>query len=259
MPRSDLRPTRAWRRPSQHGGMDDTSFSDRVVMITGASRGLGRALALQLGRGGASLAICARDAQRLDAVAAELREAGAASVLAVAADISQARDVERFAALAHDRFGRVDVLVNNASALGPTPLPYLADAPSQALHEVFETNVVGAFRITQAVIGGMLLRDHGLVVNISSDAAIEGYPGWGIYGASKAALDTLTRTWSAELQGTGVRVVSIDPGDMDTDMHRAADPDADAASLRRPEDVARALAVLLRTGVGAAPRQVVSL
>jgi NAD(P)-dependent dehydrogenase (short-subunit alcohol dehydrogenase family) len=239
--------------------MDDKPFSDRVVMITGASRGLGRALALELARGGASLALCARDASRLDGVAAEALHGGARDVLAMGADVAVVRDVERFVALALDRFGRVDGLVNNASALGPTPLPYLADAPSAALQEVFDTNVLGAFRITQAVVGGMLLRDRGLVVNVSSDAAVEGYPGWGLYGASKAALDTLTRTWSAELQGTGVRVVSIDPGDMDTDMHRAADPDADPATLRQPADVARALAAMLRDGVGAAPRQVVSL
>ena len=238
--------------------MDDQSFSDSVVLITGASRGLGRALTLELAAGGASLAICARDGQRLDGVADQARRDGA-TVLAVAADVSVPRDVERLVALALDRFGRVDVLVNNASALGPTPLPFLADAPSQALREVFDTNVLGAFRVTQAVIGGMLLRDRGLVVNVSSDAAIEGYPGWGIYGASKAALDTLTRTWAAELQGTGVRVVSIDPGDMDTDMHRAADPDADPTTLRAPADVARAIARLLRGGLGAAPRQVVSL
>ena len=238
--------------------MENESLDERVVMISGASRGLGRALALELARDGLSLALCARDVQRLEEVAAPARSAGA-SVLAVQADIGVARDVERFAAATFERYGHVDVLVNNASALGPTPLPHLADAPSAALQEVLDVNVVGAFRLTQAVIGSMLLRDSGLVVNISSDAAVEGYPGWGLYGASKAAVDLLTRVWSAELHGTGVRVVSVDPGDMDTDMHRAADPDADPSSLRAPADVARAIATLLRGSIGAAPRMVVSL
>jgi len=239
--------------------MENHTFSDTVVLVTGASRGLGRALTLQLARGGASLAICARDAARLDAVAAEARAAGAADVLAVAADVGSARDAERLVAASFDRYGRVDVLVNNASALGPTPLPYLADASSEALREVLEVNLLGAFRLTQAVIGNMLLRGRGLVVNLSSDAAVEGYPGWGLYGASKAGLDLMTRVWSAELQGSGVRVVAVDPGDMDTDMHRAADPDADPSTLRRPEDVAVALAGLLRDGLGTAPRMVVPL
>jgi len=239
--------------------MENDTLSGSVVLITGASRGLGRALALRLAESGASLVLCARDQARLDAVAAEARAAGAGDVLAVSADVGSVRDVARLVAVSFDRYGRVDVLVNNASSLGPTPLPFLADAPSAALADVFEVNVMGAFRLTQAVIGSMLLRNRGLVVNISSDAAVEGYPGWGIYGASKAALDLLTRVWSAELQGTGVRVVAVDPGDMDTDMHRAADPDADPASLRDPDDVARALAALLRDGLGAAPRVVVPL
>jgi NAD(P)-dependent dehydrogenase (short-subunit alcohol dehydrogenase family) len=239
--------------------MENDTFSDTVILITGASRGLGRALALELARGGASLALCARDGARLDAVAAEARAAGATDVLAVQADVASARDLARLVAVTFDRYGRVDVLVNNASSLGPTPLPYLSDAPSEALRDVLEVNLVGAFLLSQAVIGPMLLRDRGLVVNITSDAAVEGYPGWGLYGASKAALDLLTRVWSAELQGTGVRVVAVDPGDMDTDMHRAADPDADPSSLRRPDDVAHAFAALLRNGLGAAPRVVVPL
>lgn len=239
--------------------MVDDTLHDSVVLITGASRGLGRALALRLAESGASLALCARDAARLDAVAAEARAAGARDVLAVSADVGVTRDLARLVAVTFDRYGRVDLLVNNASALGPTPLPFLADVPSAALTEVFEVNVLGAFRLTQAVIGSMLMRGHGLVVNITSDAAVEGYPGWGVYGASKAALDLLTRVWSAELQGTGVRVVAVDPGDMDTDMHRAADPSADLASLRNPDDVARALVALLRDGLGAAPRVVVPL
>jgi NAD(P)-dependent dehydrogenase (short-subunit alcohol dehydrogenase family) len=220
-------------------------LTDTVVLITGASRGLGRALALACAREGATLALCARDTAAVAAVAVECREAGAADVLAVRADVGTPRDVERLAALALDRFGRVDVLVNNASSLGPTPLPHLADVRPAALAEAVDVNVIGPVRLTQALLGGMLLRDRGLVVNISSDAAVVGYPGWGVYGASKAALEAVTRSWAAELEGTGVRLISVDPGDMDTDMHRAADPTADPADLARPADVAARLVQLL--------------
>jgi NAD(P)-dependent dehydrogenase (short-subunit alcohol dehydrogenase family) len=163
----------------------------------------------------------------------------------VTGDVSEPRDIERFVVRALERFGVVDILVNNASSLGPVPLPYLADAPAAALEEVMRANVVGPLRLTQALIGAMLLSGHGLVVNISSDAALNGYPGWGLYAASKAALDALTRNWTAELAESGVRVISIDPGDMDTDMHRAAVPDADPAELSRPEDVAERIVRML--------------
>src|SRR5438552_6475468 len=180
MARSDRRPAR--RSPSsghhQHMGRLDGS----VVMITGASRGLGRALALECAREGASLALCARAALNLQAAAAEARAAGA-TVVAVATDVAVPADVERFVSTALHELGRIDVLVNNASDPGTVPLPYLNDAPSEALQRAFDVNVAGAFRLTQAVMGGMLLRASGLVVNITSDAAVEGYPGWGLYGA----------------------------------------------------------------------------
>ena len=220
-------------------------LNDQVVLITGASRGLGRALALACAREGASLSLCARDTAAVAAVAHDCREAGASDVLGVRADVGDPRDVERLAALTLDRFGRVDVLVNNASTLGPTPLPYLSDVRPAAIVEAMAVNVAGPVRLTQAVLGGMLFRDRGLVINISSDAAVVGYPGWGVYGASKAALDAVTRSWAAELEGTGVRLLSVDPGDMDTDMHRAADPGADPADLARPADVADRLVALI--------------
>ena len=223
------------------------------MLITGASRGLGRALARAAAHEGASLALCARGAADLGAVAAECRALGA-DVLAVTADIAEPRDVERLAATALDRFGVVDIVVNNASTLGPTPLPFLSDASPAELEAVFRTNVIGPMRMTQAIIGGMLLRGRGVLVNISSDAAVNGYPGWGVYGASKAALDALTRTWAAELSDTGVRMISVDPGDMDTAMHRAAVPDADPAELARPEDVAGRMVELLAGALPAADR-----
>jgi NAD(P)-dependent dehydrogenase (short-subunit alcohol dehydrogenase family) len=211
----------------------------RVALVTGASRGLGRAIALAYAREGASLSLCARGAGALEAVAGEVHALGA-EVLAVPADIGSDRDRETLVALTLDRFGRVDVLVNNASSLGPTPLPGLVDLTGPDFAAVVRVNLVAPFQLSRALLGQMLLRGSGLVINLSSDAAVNGYPGWGAYSATKAGLDALTRVWSAELAGTGVSMVSIDPGDMDTDMHRAAIPDADPAELACPEQVAEA-------------------
>ncbi len=219
------------------------TLAGRTIVVTGASRGLGRALALAAAREGAAIAVCARGGEALEVVAEACRAQGA-DVVAVLADMSDARDVERFAATVLERFGGVDVLVNNAAAIGPTPTPQLTDAPASALEELFRANVIGPLRLTQAVIGGMLLRNQGLVLNLTSDASIIGYAGLGLYSASKAALDALTRSWSAELQHTNVRIISVDPGDMNTVMHFAADPEADPADLLRPEDVAEQMLTL---------------
>ena len=224
----------------------------KVALITGASRGLGRAVAIAFAREGAALALCARGQEGLDRVGAVVAALGA-PVLAVAADVRSPRDLERFVALTLDRYQRVDILVNNASELGPTPLPYLADYAPAAFDDVLQVNVVAPFRLTQALIGSMLLRDRGVVINVTSDTAVTGYPGWGAYAVSKAALEGLTRTWSAELAQTGVRIYAVDPGDMDTDMHRAAIPDADPSDLARPDDVALAfvrLAAAANTDLG---------
>jgi NAD(P)-dependent dehydrogenase (short-subunit alcohol dehydrogenase family) len=217
-----------------------------IVLVTGASRGLGRATALSFARLGASLLLCARGQAELDAVAAAARALGG-TVVTLAADLRLPRDIERLAALAFDRFGAVDVLVNNASELGPTPLPQLADYPADAFADVLRVNVEAPFRLTQAIVGRMLARERGTIINISSDVAVNGYSGWGAYAVSKAAIDSLTRTWGTELEGTGVRIYSVDPGDMDTAMHRAALPGDDPAALLRPEAVAPAL-VRLATG-----------
>jgi len=221
-----------------------TRLEGKVALVTGASRGLGRALAIAFAREGAALALCARGASALGEVARAVAALGA-DVLAIPADVRSSRDLERLVALTLDRFHRVDILINNASELGPTPLPYLADYPPAAFDDVLQVNVTAPFRLTQAVIGGMLLRRHGVVVNVTSDAAVTGYAGWGAYAVSKAALEGLTRTWNAELEGTGVRIYAVDPGDMDTDMHRAAIADAEPSELARPDDVARAFIELV--------------
>ncbi len=211
----------------------------RVALITGASRGLGRAIALAFAREGVALALCARGQEALARVAYEIASSGG-EVLAIPADMRSLRDLDRLVGLTLDRFHRIDILINNASELGPTPLPFLADYPPAGFDDVLQVNVAAPFRLTQAVIGGMLLRGRGVIINVTSDAAVTGYPGWGAYAVSKAALEGLTRTWAAELAETGVRIYAVDPGDMDTDMHQAAVPDADPSELAQPADIARA-------------------
>ena len=212
------------------------SLDGKVCLVSGASRGLGRAIALEFGRQGASLVITSRLGSVKDLAETErqLKMMGA-PVLSVAADISQRADVERLAGEALMRFGRVDVLVNNASALGPTPMPYLVDYPIEDFNIVIQTNLAAPFMLTRTLAGAMLERGSGSIINVTSDAGVVGYPTWGAYGVSKAALDQLTRTWAAELEGSGVRINSVDPGDMDTDMKRASEPDGDAAQWAKPE------------------------
>ncbi|MGY1739341.1 MULTISPECIES: SDR family NAD(P)-dependent oxidoreductase [unclassified Blastococcus] len=186
----------------------------RTALVTGASRGLGRALAAALSARGWHLVVDGRDAGRLAAAVAALPHPE--RVTAVAGDVA---DPAHRAALAAAVPGRLDVLVNNASDLGPAPLPRLADLPPDALRRVLEVNAVAPLALVQAVLPA-LRAAGGRVLDVSSDAAVEAYPGWGGYGASKAALDLLTAVLAAE--EPDLRVYAVDPGDMATDMHRAA-------------------------------------
>ncbi len=210
-------------------------LAGRTALVTGASQGLGRAVALACAFEGADLLLVARRAGPLERVRTEVEALGARAV-AVTADVGDPVEVERLAATALDAFERVEVLVNNASELGPTPLPYLIDTDPDALRRVLEVNLLGPFLLTRALLGPMLAAGDGSVINVSSDAGVVGFPGWGAYGVSKAALDQMTRIWASELEETGVRVNSVDPGDMATAMHAAALPDDDPAELARPED-----------------------
>ena len=188
--------------------------------------------------------LVARHAEDLAPVVEGIRGRGGRA-WALAADVADPAAAVTIAAAAATFAGPVDLLINNASTLGAVPLPLLLDLPADALEHTLRVNVVGPFRLTRALAGPMVLRGGGTVVNISSDAAVEAYPTWGGYAASKAALDHLTRTWAAELDGSGVRFFAVDPGEMDTKMHADAVPDADRSQLRDPRDVARSIVDLV--------------
>jgi len=227
-------------------------LQDLRVAVTGGTSGLGLALVRALHAQGARVAFVARDAGRVQRVAAEL-----AGTHGIVGDIASKTDTHRIALQINAALGGLDVLVNNASSLGPVPLALLADTECEELEAALAANLVGPFRLTKALLGSLAAsarerrRAVALVVNISSDAAVTPYAGWGAYGASKAALLHLSRIWSEELAEHGVRVVSFDPGDMDTPLHALAVPDADPASLKRPADSARELLARITAEVAA--------
>jgi NAD(P)-dependent dehydrogenase (short-subunit alcohol dehydrogenase family) len=214
------------------------------VIVTGASRGLGAALAEELGRAGARLALVSRDREALGSVVERIRTRGG-EAHAIVADVSAPDSGSRIAGTAGALIGPADVVIHNAGTLGPVPLAPLADTSDAEFEQALATNLLGPFRLTRALVGSMALRGRGAVVLVSSDAASTPYAGWGAYGVSKAALEHLGRIWAAELSAAGVRFLTVDPGEMDTRMHREAVPEADPSTLLRPEQAAaRVLAVL---------------
>ena len=214
------------------------------VIITGASRGLGLALARALLSEGARVALVARDRSLLEAITAGFRKQGL-TAHAFPCDVGSAEAGAHIAGVASALLGDIDMIVHNASTLGPTPLRPLTETTETEFMEVVRVNLLGPFLITKALVGGMVARGRGLIVSISSDAAIEAYPNWGAYSVTKAGLDHLSRMWAAELAGTNVRSISIDPGEMDTAMHAAALPDSNPSSLASPTDVASAILRLI--------------
>lgn len=210
----------------------------QTVLITGGSRGLGAALATSLAERGLRVVIAAREPGPLEAHASALRQRGLIAH-ALPADLADKAAIHPLVAQAAALVGPIDVLINNASTLGPVPLSLLADTACEDLEQALAVNILGAFRLTKAVLGSMLLRQRGAVLNVTSDAAVLAYPSWGAYGASKAALDQLTRIWASELpEASGVRILAVDPGEMDTRMHRVALPDVDPSELADPREVA---------------------
>jgi NAD(P)-dependent dehydrogenase (short-subunit alcohol dehydrogenase family) len=215
------------------------------AVVTGASMGLGAAVARALAEAGGRVVLVARRAGPLNEVVRSIRERGG-DAHALVADVAAKADAHRIAGTAAALVGTVDLLVNNASTLGTVPLRPLLDTDCEALEEALAVNLVGPFRLAKVVAGAMALHGRGLIVNVSSDASVAAYAGWGVYGASKAALDHLGRIWGAELEGKGVRIVSVDPGEMDTRMHADAVPAADPATLLRPLVVAQRILALVR-------------
>lgn len=206
------------------------------ALITGASRGLGRAITHALaGRGWTLIA----DARRADDLTAALH--GLPGVCVIPGDVTDPGHRARLAATVASH-GRLDLLVNNASRLGPSPLPHLRDYPLDELARVYDTDVIAPLALIQ-LLAGPLTAASGTIVNISSDAAVEAYPGWGGYGSAKAALDQLTSVLAAEEQP--LRCYAFDPGDMRTDMHQQAFPGEDISDRPEPETVVPALLRLL--------------
>lgn len=242
-------------------------LKDKYALITGASQGLGRQLALAFAReGAAGIAIVARDAATLEAVQRELELNGGGmvaiatqvhnsddidralneiksqleqsirqpKVVAIAADLIQPADIERVIATTLSAFnGRLDVLINNASAIGPSPMPYLLDYPIEDFQQVLNTNLIAPFLLIKKALPAVL-ESGGSIINVTSDAGVTGYPGWGAYGISKFGIEGLSQTWAAELEGSGVRVNWVDPGNMNTAMHRAAEPNEDPTQWADP-------------------------
>jgi NAD(P)-dependent dehydrogenase (short-subunit alcohol dehydrogenase family) len=201
----------------------------RVALVTGASRGLGLALARRLAAEGWGLVVDARQAPALRAAGEELGRV--TTVRALAGDVAS-EDHRQALMAAVDELGGLDVLVHNASLLGPSPQPQLADYPLDVLEEVYAANVLAPLRLTQLALPR--LRPGARVLSVTSDAAVEAYPGWGGYGSSKAALEQLTAVLAAE--HPELRVYAVDPGDMRTQMQADAFPGEDISDRPPPED-----------------------
>jgi len=219
--------------------MNNWFEAGHVAIVTGGSRGLGYALARELLGCGLSVIIDGRDRDALQAARAELVALG--NVVAIAGDVSDKNHAHALIAAAKD-LGRLDLLVNNASTLGEVPLPRIDQLSKETFERLFDVNVFAPIHLTQHAL--RLMQRGGAVatiVNVTSDAGVEAYPNWGGYGATKAALEHFSRVLAAELEGSQVRVLVADPGDMNTAMHRDAIPDADPSELRDPAESARAL------------------
>ena len=221
------------------------------VAITGGTSGLGLALLAEFRRRGARVAFVARTARSVADVAERHGAHG------IVGDVARKEDIHPIALQLTAALGGLEVLVNNASSLGPTPLAPLADTECEDFALALETNVLGPFRLTRALLGALTASARegrgAVVLNISSDAAINPYAQWGAYGTSKAALRHMSAIWREELAAEGVRFLSLDPGDMDTPLHAAAVPDADPASLKRPEIAARELADAVEAALAREP------
>jgi NAD(P)-dependent dehydrogenase (short-subunit alcohol dehydrogenase family) len=218
-----------------------------VAIVTGGSRGFGKAIARELLDKGLLVIIDGRDAVELERARRELCEFG--EVIAIAGDVGDPDHVHALLSAAR-RAGRLDLLVNNASTLGRVPLPAIVTLEREIFSALFDINVFAPIHLIQHALPLMSLVETGTIVNVTSDAGVEAYPGWGGYGATKAALEHVSRVLATELDGSSTRVLVFDPGDMNTAMHRDAIPDADPAQLRDPAESARTLIRAIATMSG---------
>ncbi|MGA3037471.1 MAG: SDR family oxidoreductase [Vulcanimicrobiaceae bacterium] len=209
-----------------------------VAIVTGGSRGLGKALAHELLAMGVRVIIDGRDPGVLAAAYGELRSVG--DLTAIAGDVADSDHAHALIDAAR-KLGRLDLLVNNASTLGAVPLPRIDELTHEAFDALFDVNVFAPIHLIQHALPLMYRTGFGTIVNITSDAGVEAYPAWGGYGATKAALEHVSRVLAAELEGSNIRILVADPGDMNTQMHRDAIPDANPNDLRDPAGVARGL------------------
>jgi len=223
-------------------------LTGKRVAVTGGTAGLGLALVRELTARGANVAFIARNPEGVIRVSQEFVTAHG-----VVGDLAQKAEIHPLALQVLGALCGLDVLINNASDLGPIPLRLLGDTQCEDFERALATNVLGPFRLTKALLGALAAaaREHGraVVLNVSSDAAVTAYPRWGAYGASKAALRHMTSIWREEQGGSGVQFISADPGDMDTALHAAAVPDADITTLKRPEVAARELADIIEAAL----------
>jgi NAD(P)-dependent dehydrogenase (short-subunit alcohol dehydrogenase family) len=214
-------------------------LTGKYALITGASQGLGLQMAIAYAaEDAAGIVIVARGAELLEKAQSLVQAANTKTkVLAIAADVSKPADIERVVATTlHEFQGHLDILVNNASAIGPSPMPFLLDYPLEDFRTVLNTNLIAPFLLIKNTLSAMIEKG-GSIINVTSDAGITGYPGWGAYGISKFGLEGLSQTWAAELEDSPVRVNWVDPGNMNTAMHRAAEPDEDPTEWADPSTV----------------------
>jgi NAD(P)-dependent dehydrogenase (short-subunit alcohol dehydrogenase family) len=206
------------------------------AIITGASKGLGKALALRFANEGAFVAICSRNQAELDEVKQEIVAASPdIHVIAQACDIADAAQVESFVQSVTDEFGTVDVLINNAGMLGAR-VP-VAEYPTEEWEWVVQTNLNGNFYVTRLVIPGMIKQKSGTIINVNSTVGKTGRAKWGAYAASNFAIEGLTQVLAEELKPHNITVNSVNPGSIATDLRRKAYPNEDQSMLRKPEDV----------------------
>ena len=206
-------------------------LEDKVTLITGASQGLGKALALAFAKEGAKVVVNARSEESIRPVAEEIENTGA-EVLAVAADVSKSADVERLVNETVERFGRIDVLVNNAGLLGPRVR--IVEYPEDEWRRVIDANLTGTFLVSKAAIPHV--PEGGSIINVVSGVSVEGRAEWGAYSVSKFGVEGLTQILAAELEEHSVRVNAVDPGGMRTEMRAAAYPEEDPATRITPEE-----------------------